>query len=260
MRITRIDLNSWLFEIAGQTILVDPWLVDPLVFYGIPWLFTAYHNTPLAFTPETLPPIDLILLSQGVDDHCHKPTLQRLDRSIPVVASPTAAKVVQALGYSQVTALADWQATVMAETLQITAIPGAEIQPGQVENGYVLRDRVTNETLYYEPHLTTVNEQLVQRIGAVDVAIAPIIGQIFPLLGQVIMGPEQAMELIQTIVPCWFVPTTMGDIRADGILPKLVRSVGSVETFRDRLLASGLPTKLLLPEPGETLNLEAIAC
>jgi L-ascorbate metabolism protein UlaG (beta-lactamase superfamily) len=91
MRLTRIDLNSWLFHLAGRTILVDPWLVDPLVFYGQPWLFTASHNTPLAVTPETLPPIDLILLSQGVDDHCHKPTLERLDRAIPVVASPAAA-------------------------------------------------------------------------------------------------------------------------------------------------------------------------
>jgi len=255
MKITRIDLNSWLFQMTGQTILVDPWLVDPLVFNGIPWLFTAYHNTPPVFTPETLPPIDLLLLSQGLDDHCHRPTLQRLDRSIPVVASPTAAKAVRELGYSQVTVLSNWQTTVVAETLQITAIPGAEIQPGQVENGYALRDRTTDETLYYEPHLTTVNERLVQEIGAVDVAIAPIIGQIFPLLGQIIMGPEQAMQFIQTVSPRWFMPTAMGDIRADGILPKLIRSVGTVAEFRDRLTASGLPTKLLLPDPGEMLDL-----
>ncbi|XGV99780.1 MAG: MBL fold metallo-hydrolase [Leptolyngbya sp. BL-A-14] len=258
MRLTRIDLNSWLFHLGGSTILVDPWLVDPLVFYGQSWLFTAYHNTPIAYTPETLPPIDLILLSQGVDDHCHKPTLERLDRSIPVVASPTAAKVVQQLGYQQVTAIAHGEAFGLGDTLKITAIPGAEIQPGQVENGYLLHDRTTDETLYYEPHLFPIKTS-VEQIGRVDVAIAPVIGQVIPLLGQVIMGPLQAMQLVETLKPRIFVPTTMGDIRAEGILPKLIQTVGSVEEFRDRLLASGLPTELRVPAPGETLELTAIA-
>ncbi|PSB33666.1 MBL fold metallo-hydrolase [Stenomitos frigidus] len=257
MRLTRIDLNSWLFHLAGRTILVDPWLVDPLVFYGQPWLFTAYHNTPIAFTPETLPPIDLILISQGVDDHCHKPTLERLDHTIPVVASPTAAKTVRQLGYQQVTAIAHGEVFSLSDALTITAIPGAEIQPGQVENGYLLRDGTTNETLYYEPHLFPTNAPIEQP-GQIDVAIAPVIGQVIPLLGQVIMGPSEAMHLVETLKPHFFVPTTLGDIRAEGILPKLIQTVGSVEEFRDRLLASGLPTQLRLPAPGETLELSAI--
>ncbi|XHX79678.1 MAG: MBL fold metallo-hydrolase [Stenomitos frigidus ULC029] len=259
MRLTRIDLNSWLFHLAGRTILVDPWLVDPLVFYGQPWLFTAFHNTPLAFTPETLPPIDLILISQGVDDHCHKPTLERLDRTIPVVASPTAAKTVRQLGYQQVTAIAKGETFTLGDTLTITAILGAELQPGQVENGYLLNDRTTDETLYYEPHLVPT-KTVIERLGAVDVAIVPIVGQVLPLLGQVIMGPLEAMHLVEILKPHFVLPTAFGDIRADGILPKFIQTVGSVEEFRDRLLASGLPTQLRVPQPGETVELTAIAC
>ena len=259
MKLTRIDLNSWIFDLAGLKILVDPWLVDPLVFYGQPWLFTAYHNTPVAFTPDTLPPLDLILISQGLDDHCHKPTLEQLDRSIPVIASPTAAQVVKQLGYQQVTALSPWQTQTFANALEITAIPGAEIQPGQVENGYVLRDRSKSTTLYYEPHLFPSQAAIQSQIGPVDVAIAPVVGQIFPLLGQVIMGSEQALELVKVLQPRYYVPTTLGDIRATGILPSLVKTVGSLEEFRDRLLASGLPTQLLLPQPGETLELLGVA-
>jgi L-ascorbate metabolism protein UlaG (beta-lactamase superfamily) len=255
MKLTRIDLNSWIFSIAGKTVLVDPWLVDPLDFYGLPWLFRAYHNTPLAFTPATLPAIDLLLISQGVDDHCHKPTLEQLDRSIPVVASPTAAKVVRSLGYKDVTELSHWQSVKWGGSLEITATLGAEIQPGQVENGFLLRDLNSGETLYYEPHLSPFVE-LAAKVEEVDVAIAPVVGQIFPFLGQVIMGPLQAMQLVGEVKPRYFVPTAMGDIRTSGLLPLLIRSVGSVEEFSDRLLASGLPTKLLLPEPGETLFLE----
>jgi L-ascorbate metabolism protein UlaG (beta-lactamase superfamily) len=254
MKLTRIDLNSWIFHIAGQTILVDPWLVDPLVIYGIPWLFTAYHNTPIAFTPETLPPLDLILISQGLDDHCHKPTLAKLDRRIPVVASPTAAQVAKSLGYEQVTTLSHWQTCVVANSLEIKGLPGAELQPGQFENGYLLSDRITGVTLYYEPHLSPA-EQIKAQIGQVDVAIAPVIGQIFPILGQVFMGPEQTLNLLKALSPRYFLPTAMGDIRASGILPRLTKDVGSVEEFRDRLATSGLTTQFVVPAAGESVEI-----
>jgi L-ascorbate metabolism protein UlaG (beta-lactamase superfamily) len=249
MKLTRIDLNSWIFHIAGQTILVDPWLIDPLVFYGQPGLFTAYHNTPLAFTPDTLPPIDLILISQGLDDHCHRPTLEKLDRTIPAIASPTAAKVLSSLGYTNITSLANWQEFKFKELLQIIAVPGAEIQPGQEENGYLLKDLNSGETLYYEPHLPPLEKV------TVDVAIAPVIGQIFPFLGQVIMGPKEALKLAQTLKPKFFLPTSAGDIRATGILPMLARSIGSIPEFRDLLAKSELSTQLLEPEPGQTLDI-----
>ncbi len=256
MKLTRIDLNSWLLQIADQTILIDPWLVDPLVFYGQPWLFTAYHSTPPVFTPATLPKVDLILLSQGLDDHCHKPTLAQLDRNIPVVASPTAASIVRDLGYTCVTSLAPWQMYTIANKLEITAVPGAEIQPGQVENGYVLKDQQNDTTVYYEPHLFRLQTGIEQRIDRVDLAIAPVVGQVFPLLGQVIMGPKEALTLVKTLRPRFFVPTAQGNIQANGILPKLIRTVGSVDEFRQQLATSGMATELLTPAPGETVELE----
>jgi L-ascorbate metabolism protein UlaG (beta-lactamase superfamily) len=252
MKLTRIDLNSWLFQMGGKTILVDPWLVAPLVI-GLPWLFTAYHSQPPIYTPESLPKIDLILISQSVEDHCHLPTLERLDPTIPVVASASAAKIIRKLGFQEVRTLTHGQ-EFQLKNLSITAIRGAELQPGQVENGYFLKDMSSNETLYYEPHQAPL-PGLKERLGEVTVAIAPVIGQIFPLLGQVIMGPEQALQLTQILEPHYFVPTALGDVRTSGILPPLIKTIGSVAEFRDRLLASGSTTKLLTPEPGETLEI-----
>lgn len=253
MKLTRIDLNSWIVQIGGQTILVDPWLVGPFALYGQPWLFKAEHSIPLAFTPDSLPPIDLILLSQGIDDHTHRPTLECLDRSIPVVASPTAAKIVGSLGFHQVTALNHWQ-EYRLDGLQIMAVQGAELQPGQIENGYLLREIETQESLYYEPHLFPAQASLAARLGAVSVVLAPVVGQRVPLLGQVIMGPEEALELAQLLRPRSFVPTTLGHVRVSGLLPKLIQSIGSLAEFRDRLRASGLPTQFMTPEAGETID------
>ncbi|MDX2240504.1 MAG: MBL fold metallo-hydrolase [Leptolyngbyaceae cyanobacterium bins.302] len=253
MKLTWIDLNSWIFQLGGKTILVDPWLVDPMTFSGQSWLFTAYHKTLPAFTPATLPPIDLLLISQGVDDHCHVPTLKLLDRAIPAIASTTAAKTLKQLGFQSVTALSHWQ-EITLEQLTIKAIRGAELQPGQVENGFLLTDRQTHKTLYYEPHWYPAQDA--NRIAPVDVAVAPVIGQIFPLLGQVIMGPDQALDLVQTLRPQTFLPTTRGDIEVSGILPKLIKAIGSVEEFRDRLTATFPQTCLVIPNPGEPVELD----
>ncbi|MGL6282525.1 MAG: MBL fold metallo-hydrolase, partial [Microcoleaceae cyanobacterium] len=38
MYLTWLDSNSWLIEIADRKLLIDPWLVGPLVFGNFTWL------------------------------------------------------------------------------------------------------------------------------------------------------------------------------------------------------------------------------
>ena len=58
-----------------------------------------------------------------------RPTLKELDHNIPVVASPNAAKVVQELGYRQVTALDHGEALTWDDSVKIQAFPGSPIGP-----------------------------------------------------------------------------------------------------------------------------------
>jgi L-ascorbate metabolism protein UlaG (beta-lactamase superfamily) len=256
MQLTWIDLNSWIYRIGGKTILVDPWLVDPLVFYGQAWLFKAYHAQPVMH-PQTLSELDLILLSQGQDDHCHLPTLALLDRRIPVVASAAAAKKVRSLQFETVHSLSHWQQWQL-DGLEITAIPGAPIQPGVVENGWLIAG--AGERLYYEPHQFPLESAAkIAALGPIDAAIAPVIGQALPLLGQVIMGPEDAMKLVEHLQPGAFLPTSMGEILDSGLLPRLIRSIGSLGEFGDRLnqhnQTHAKSTRWLPLSPGQTISL-----
>lgn len=255
MKITRLELNSWIIEIAGQTILIDPWLVDPMTFFGSPWLFKATHKARQTHTPETLKNVDLILLSQSFDDHCHKPTLKQLDHSIPVVASSAAAKIVRDLGYTQVISLNTWEKYVV-HGLEITAMPSAPASSGG-ENGYLLKGGA--ESLYYEPHIFPASQPIASYVSNLDVAIAPVVGQIFPLIGQVIMGPQEALTMVKTLKPRVVMSTGNGDVHIEGLLIKGVRSVGSFEKFAALLKESGLPTQFLTPRGGETVVLEKAA-
>lgn len=45
---------------------------------------------------------DALCMLQGLDDHAHKPTLERLPKDKLVVGSPAAAAVAQELGYTNV--------------------------------------------------------------------------------------------------------------------------------------------------------------
>jgi L-ascorbate metabolism protein UlaG (beta-lactamase superfamily) len=121
MKLTWLDNNSWLMEISGKRILLDPWLVGSLVFGNLEWLFNGVKSK----TYELKDPIDLILLSQGLEDHAHIPTLKELDHTIPVVASPNGAKVVQELGYTEVHSLSHGESYTLDETVKIKAFPGS---------------------------------------------------------------------------------------------------------------------------------------
>lgn len=251
MFVTWLDNNTWLWEIGGQRILLDPWLVGPLVFGNLTWLIKGDRLQSRPIPAD----IDLILLSQGLEDHAHPPTLKQLDRTIPVVASPNAAKVVQQLGYAHVTALAPGETWTLANHLTIQALPGSQIGPQLVENGYLLRDLQTNHTLYYEPHGS--HAPGLKQLAPIDVVIAPVVNLGLPLLGPLIKGSQSALEIVQWVQPQFLLPTAAGvEVVFEGILQSLLRTTGTAADLQALLRQQNLPTQVLTPQPGERVELQ----
>ena len=249
MHLTWFDNNSWLIEIGGQRILLDPWLVGTLVFGNQPWLFKGHHTEPRSIPDR----IDLILLSQGLEDHTHPPTLQQLDRAIPVVASPNAAKVVRELGYTTVTPLAHGESYSVGDRVQIQATPGAPIGPFLVENGYLLTELETNLKLYYEPH--GFHSPSLKAAAPVDVMITPVISLELPLMGALIQGNQSAPQLVDWLQPRVVLPTAAGgDVQFEGALTKVIKQVGSIEDFKATLAAKQVSTQVLCPKPGDRIE------
>ncbi|MDZ7962131.1 MAG: MBL fold metallo-hydrolase [Aulosira sp. DedQUE10] len=251
MYLTWLDNNSWLIEIAGKRILLDPWLVGSLIFSNLDWLFkgSLSQNRPI---PEN---IDLILLSQGLEDHAHPPTLQQLDRQIPVVASANAAKVAQGLGYSFVTVLAHGETFTLNHQVEIKATPGSFLGPNAVENGYLLKELESGFTLYYEPHGT--HSPQLKQAAPVDVIITPIVDLALPLVGPIIKGTNSALDVAKWLQPQIMVPTAAGkNVTFEGLLTKFLKAVGSVEEFRSLLAKNNLTTQVIEPLPGDRIELQ----
>lgn len=248
MHVTWLDTNSWLLEIAGQRILVDPWLVGALVFGNARWLFRGERpvSRPL---PEN---IDCILLSQGLEDHAHPETLQALDKAIPVIGSPNAAKVAREFGFSDVVSL-DHGDVCDRDGLAIKAVPGAPVGPTLLENGYVLTEKSSGLKIFYEPH--GFHKQDLRAEAPVDVVITPMMDLALPLVGPIIRGGKSAAELAAWLQPQVMLPTAnVGEAEYHGLLVALLQASGGADAIRQQLAEAGKSIQVMEPQVGDRLE------
>jgi len=243
--------NGWLLEFADASgfqalrLLVDPWLQGPLVFPPGPWLLKGELNDPLP-VPEAL---DLLLLTQGLDDHCHPASLSLLPRDLPVVASAAAATRARQLGFTAVTALKPGQQH-RSGALTITATAGAAVP--HTENGYLLEH--PGGSLYLEPHGFLARDLTPRRLDAV---ITPVIDLGLPLAGAFVRGRQVLPELLELFRPrTVLASTTGGDVRFSGLITGVLRSEGTIEEASATVeMATGGSTRLIEPVPGVAYQL-----
>lgn len=266
MKLTWFDANTWLIEAAGKRVLVDPWFVDDLTFGNLPWLVRGIKSDPLPIPSK----IDLILLSQGLADHAHPPTLKQLDKTIPVMASPDGATVARSLGFEQVTALKHGDlATLSDKTVTVQTFIGAIVGMNKKENAYVLtfsadssnadeEDTATNlnsTRLYYEPHGYPDTKHL-KDLGHVDVVITPLANITLMGLAPVVRGGGVALQLAELLEPQVMLPTAeAGKVSYDGLIAGAIKTAGGADEVRSQLVAKGFKTQVIQPVSGETLEL-----
>ena len=250
MQLTYFGSNSWFLEVGRARILLDPWLVDSLTFGGQRWFFEAVnrYQAPL---PKR---VDLILLSQGLPDHAHRPTLEQLDRAIPVVGSVSAAKVATELGYLEVTALKPGDCVELGNRLKIQALAGAPVP--QVENGYLLTQLRDGRKLYYEPHGYV--DPTVAKLGPVDVVVSPIVDMMLPLSIPVIQGKKTAIGLVEQLKPRYFFATAAGgEVTYSGLLDRFLKMDGTQADLEAQIAAGGYSTAVVEAVPGEPYKLSS---
>lgn len=240
--------NSWRmdFEASNTTVLCDPWLVGSLTFGGLPWLYEGKKDTSglgLAAAEGT----DILLLSQGLDDHAHIPTLELLPKTLPVIASPSAAAVATKLGFTQVVSLAPGKTWIQGD-LHITATAGALVGPpwSQRENGFILRERCAGGTsVYYEPHASFDGADLA-RADDVDMVISPAAEIKFagyPLVN----GFTETRKLLKLLRPQVLMPLANGAIDQGGFMAALAVSTGNLATLERDVAECGLGVRFLNP-------------
>ncbi|CAB4264975.1 unnamed protein product [Prunus armeniaca] len=262
-KLTYLEGNSWLWDVGGLKILVDPILVGNLDF-GIPWLYDAAKKFLKNFQLSDLPEVDCLLITQSLDDHCHLKTLKPLSEkylNLRVIATPNAQTLLDPL-FSNVTYMEPGQSSVIearsGSTVKVQATAGPVLGPPwqRPENGYLVSSPQGKFTLYYEPHCV-YNKSSVEKERA-DIVITPVIKQLLPKF-TLVSGQEDAVELAKLLHAKFIVPMTNGDLDSKGLLASLVQAEGTIESFKE-LLSKELPdAQVLQPTPGVPLEIPPLS-
>ncbi|KAJ7543818.1 hypothetical protein O6H91_09G053300 [Diphasiastrum complanatum] len=247
----------------GISILVDPILEGNLDF-GLPWLYSGAKRELRNYKVENLPKVDHLLITQGLDDHCHKRTLEPLSKLYPnlhVIATPNAefilSKLFHRITYLEPGDTTNLQAESGSEVI-VRASAGPVLGPPwqRPENGYFLEAREKGFSFYYEPHCV-FDKKLLKKEKA-DVIVTPVIKQMLPAF-TLVSGQEDAVKLAQLLQPKYIVTVNNGDLETTGLLSRFVSPVGTVASFKV-LLKEILPDAIVLePKPGVPLEVP-ISC
>ena len=218
---TYLGSNGWLIKFEKTTLIIDPWLKGDLIFPPGEWFFKGSLEEEILIDKE----IDIILLTQGLPDHCHVPTLEMFRKDIPIICPKSAVEKLEKIGFSSIKVLKPTEKTNQFD-LSFEATAGAPVP--QIENGYIVKDDQDNG-FYIEPH-GYLDENLNKQ--NLDVVITPTKNLELPLIGSFVKGADVIPKLINKFNPKFILSSTVGgDAKYSGFLNNFI----SVQDYEEEL-------------------------
>ena len=209
---TYLGSNGWLIKFNKTNLIIDPWLKGDLIFQPGEWFFKGSLEEEILIDKE----IDIILLTQGLPDHCHVPTLEMFRKDIPIICPKSAVETLGKIGFSSIKMLKPTEKTNKFN-LSFEATAGAPVP--QIENGYIVKDDQDNG-FYIEPH-GYLDENLNKQ--NLDAVITPTKNLELPLVGSFVKGADVIPKLINKFNPKFILSSTVGgDAKYSGFLNKFI--------------------------------------
>ena len=218
---TYLGSNGWLIKFKKTNLIIDPWLKGDLIFPPGEWFFKGSLEEEISIDKK----IDIILLTQGLPDHCHVPTLEMFRKDIPIICPRSASGILEKIGFSSIEVLKPNEKTNKFN-LSFEATAGAPVP--QIENGYIVKDDQDNG-FYIEPH-GYLDENLNKQ--SLDAVITPTKNLELPLVGSFVKGADVVPKLIKKFNPKFILSSTVGgDAKYSGFLNNFI----SVQDYEEAL-------------------------
>ena len=218
---TYLGSNGWFIKLKETNLIIDPWLKGDLIFPPGEWFFKGSLEKEISINKD----IDIILLTQGLPDHCHIPTLEMFRRDIPIICPRSACKILEKIGFASIKILKPTQKTLQ-NNICFEATAGAPVP--QIENGYIVRDDDDN-SFYIEPH-GYLDENLDKQ--NLDAVITPTKNLDLPIVGSFVKGADVIPKLIDKFNPKFILSSTVGgEAKYSGFLNNFI----SVQDYKEEL-------------------------
>jgi L-ascorbate metabolism protein UlaG (beta-lactamase superfamily) len=254
LRITWLGHSTFLVEIDGRRVLVDPVLserLSPVTWAGP----KRFHETPLSIAE--LPAIDAVVISHDHYDHLDHRTVQALGERAPLYVVPLGVGAhLEGWGVQPERIVErDWWGEVELEGLTFTATPARHfsgrslVMAGQNEtlwSGWVISGR--EHRVYYSgdtgmfPGFAAIGE----RLGPFDAVLIEI-GAYDQLWADLHIGPEQAIEARVALGSGLFIPVHWGTF-------SMAMHAWTEPVERVLVAAEKAGVSVAVPQPGESIE------
>lgn len=253
VRLQRLDdYQSWLFEVQGRRIAVDPWLTASHRLPPGHWLFGRRRQAPTP-GPEAIASVDAVILTGPFADHCDPDTLGVLPRTVPIFAQGIAAKRATQLGFTRVTAMRGGdEATPFPGTKLRAVQPGFPYRHNSI--GFVIEG--DGARAGFETHVIDLQRHGKQLEG-LDLLVVPVQG-VWLMGVPFVMAPEKVRRIVDALKPRQVVVTGNDPEKGHGLLSSAMLFYrGSVAEFAASMAPS--TSRFVDLNAGQTLDVGAQA-
>jgi L-ascorbate metabolism protein UlaG (beta-lactamase superfamily) len=248
-----------LIRYGGFTILTDPTFIHMHDQVSIGYGLHTTRLTNPALEIRDLPPLDLVLLSHFHGDHFDQIAERELDKSLPIVTTPAAARELEERGFRNTAPLETWSSWSIANDisrLRITSMPGRHGPPlSQVVLPEVMGSMVEfespgrrNFTLYITGDTLVIDalKEIPRRYPSVDLALLHLGGT--RVLGiMVTMDGSQGVDLVRIVKPKRAIPIHFDDYDV---------FQSPLEDFKKEVAAAGLENRVTYLDRGEAYTFQ----
>lgn len=253
--LTFIGTATVLLRLGALTVLTDPNFLHRGDHAKLGYGLRSERLTEPAMQVADLPPLDLVVLSHHHGDHFDEVAARDLDKALPIVTTPHAARKLRRQGFTAPVALRTWASHTVAAggtRLTVTSMPGRHApQPLQAmlppvmgsmlevdrDGGRPYRVYVSGDTLLHGDL-----DEVPRRYPDVDLAIVHLGGT--RVLGVLLtMDAEQGVRALRLVRPATAVPVHYDDYTVFG---------SPLDDFRRAVAGAALPTEVVYLDRGET--------
>ncbi|CAL9607717.1 hypothetical protein SUDANB58_05568 [Streptomyces sp. enrichment culture] len=216
-----------LLRYGPLTLLTDPNFLHRGQYAHLGYGLLSRRLTEPAVDVDELPRLDAVVLSHLHGDHWDRRTRRGLDRTVPILTTPHAARRLKVVhGFPRTAGLRTWQAFTLRRggvQVRATALPGRHaghrllrgllppvmgsmLEFGPVAGPVALRLYISGDTLVYDGL-----DEIADRFPAADLAVLHLGGTRLPGGFLVTMDGAQGAELARRLDPRLLLPVHYGD-------------------------------------------------